>query len=82
MADRDDIKGAGERAVSPGFIVGVILLLAVLDFIVQNNDKITLHFLFFEGEARVWTLVVITSVLAVVATELLSRVIRRSRRRD
>jgi uncharacterized integral membrane protein len=80
MADRDDNRDGQGRTISPGFIVGVILILAVFDFVVQNNDKITLHFLFFEGEARVWVLVLITSVLAIVATELLSRVIRRARR--
>lgn len=82
MADKDDLKEAGERAMSPGFILGLILILAVVDFVVQNRDKIELHFLFFSGEARVWVVLLITSVLAVVATELMSRVIRRSRRHN
>ena len=50
-----------------------------VDFVVQNRQEVPVHFLFFRFESRVWTLLVITSVIAVVATELLSRVIRRNR---
>ncbi|MEY2452181.1 MAG: hypothetical protein QOD92_1755 [Acidimicrobiaceae bacterium] len=81
MAERDDRNTLDERKVSPALIAGIVLALAAIDFVVQNRDKVKVHFLFFEFESRVWTLLLITSVLAIVATELLSRVIRRRRNR-
>jgi uncharacterized integral membrane protein len=81
MAERDDRNTLDERKVSPALIGGIVLALAAIDFVVQNRDKVKIHFLFFEFESRVWTLLLITSVLAIVATELLSRVIRRRRNR-
>ncbi|MEY2420396.1 MAG: hypothetical protein QOI95_463 [Acidimicrobiaceae bacterium] len=82
MADRDDRSGLGERRVSPALIGGIVLALAAIDFVVQNRDKVPIHFLFFEFESRVWTLLLITSVLAIVAAELLGRAMRRSRREN
>jgi uncharacterized integral membrane protein len=79
MADRDDRTSLDERKISPALIGGVLLALAAIDFVVQNRDQVKIHFLFFEFESRLWTLLLITSVLAIVATELLSRVIRHRR---
>ena len=79
MADRDDRNTLDERKVSPALIGGIVLALAAIDFVVQNREHVKIHFLFFDFESRVWTLLLITSVLAIVATELLSRVIRHRR---
>ena len=80
MAERDD--GAVEqRKVSPALIGGIVLALAAIDFVVQNRDRVTIHFLFFSFDARIWMALLITSVLAIVATELLSRVIRHNRKK-
>ncbi|MEY2450063.1 MAG: hypothetical protein QOH79_3539 [Acidimicrobiaceae bacterium] len=80
MADRDDRNTADERSVSPALIGGIVLALAAIDFVVQNSDRITIHFLFFSFRASTWMALLITSLLAIVATELLSRVIRHNRR--
>ena len=82
MPDRDERKAVDERRISPALIGGIILALAAVDFVVQNRDDVSVHFLFFEFESRVWTLLLVTSVLAIVAAELLGRAIRRSRRNN
>ena len=68
--------------MSPALIGGILLGLAAFAFVVQNRDEITIRFLFFEFESRVSTVLFVTSVLAIVAAELIGMVIRRSRRRD
>jgi uncharacterized integral membrane protein len=80
MAEQDDRSGGDGRKVSPALIGGVVLALAATDFVAQNRDRITIHFLFFSFDARIWMALLITSVLAIVATELLSRVIRHNRK--
>jgi uncharacterized integral membrane protein len=82
MPDRDDRNELETRRASPALIGGVILALAAVDFVVQNRGDVSVHFLFFEFESRVWTLLLVTSVLAIVAAELLGRAIRRSRRNN
>jgi uncharacterized integral membrane protein len=76
MAERDDSGDVVARRASPALIGGIVLALAAIDFVAQNRQEVPVHFLFFRFESRVWTLLVITSVLAIVATELLSRFIR------
>lgn len=82
MAERDDRTAVEERRLSPALIGGIVLALAAVDFVVQNRDRVTIHFLFFSFDARIWILLLITSVLAIVAAELLGRAIRRSRRKN
>jgi len=66
--------------MSPALIGGIVLALAAVAFVVQNRDEVTIHFLFFEFESRLWTLLLITSVISIVAAELIGIAIRRSRR--
>jgi uncharacterized integral membrane protein len=80
MAERDDRNTLDERRVSPALIGGIVLALAAFAFVAQNRDEVTIHFLFFEFESRIWTLLLVTSVLAIVAAELIGMAIRRSRR--
>jgi uncharacterized integral membrane protein len=82
MAERDDRNELDSRRASPALIGGIVLALAAIDFVAQNRDRVTIHFLFFSFDARIWVALLITSVLAIVATELLSRVIRHNRRKN
>jgi uncharacterized integral membrane protein len=82
MADRDEDKALDERKLSPALIAGIVLALAAIDFVAQNRDRVTIHFLFFSWDARVWMALLITSALAIVAAELVSRHVRRSRRKS
>ena len=74
----DDTKST-EGGLSPTLIAGIVIALAALDFIVQNRQDITIHFLLFTVSSKVWTALVVTSVLAIVAAELLGRHLRRQR---
>jgi uncharacterized integral membrane protein len=82
MAERDDQREVEARRASPALIAGIVLALAAIDFVVQNRGPLTIHFLFFDFESRVWTALLVTSVFAIVATELLSRVIRHNRHKN
>ena len=81
MADRDDQKSL-EGGISPALVAGIVLALAAIDFVVQNRGRITIHFLFFSFDARVWVALVVTSVLAIVAAELVGRHLRRARKKS
>ncbi|MEY2434461.1 MAG: hypothetical protein QOC92_4186 [Acidimicrobiaceae bacterium] len=82
MAERDENKSLEQRGLSPGLIAGIVLALAAIDFVAQNRDRVTVHFLFFSFDARVWILLLITSALAIVAAELVSRHMRRNRKKS
>ena len=76
----DDNKSL-ERGVSPPLVAGIVIALAAIDFIAQNRQDLTIHFLFFTIESKVWTALVVTSVLAIVAAELVGRHLRRQRKK-
>ena len=76
----DDNKSL-ERGVSPALVAGIVIALAAIDFIAQNRQDLTIHFLFFTIESKVWTALVVTSVLAIVAAELVGRHLRRQRKK-
>ena len=76
----DDNKSL-DRGVSPALVAGIVIALAAIDFIAQNRQDLTIHFLFFTIESKVWTALVVTSVLAIVAAELVGRHVRRQRKK-
>lgn len=65
------------EGLHPALIAGVVLALALLDFVLQNTDTVTLHFLFFSGDWPLWLLLVVTSALAIASAEVFSFVLRR-----
>ena len=73
MADKDGDKSP----ISPTLIIGILIGLAAIDFIVQNRDRVTIHFLFFSFHWRIWVALVITGVASIVAAELVGRSIRK-----
>jgi len=80
MPDRDE--SVEERKVSPSLIAGILIALAAIDFVVQNRQEITVHFLFFSIEAKVWVALVVTGVLSILAAEFLGGHLRRRRKKD
>jgi uncharacterized integral membrane protein len=75
----DDTKRGG---LHPAFIAGVVLALALLDFVLQNTDDVRVHFLFFDTDKPLWLLLLITSALAIGSAEVFSFVWRRRRNND
>lgn len=61
-------------------MLGGIALAAVLaDFVLQNTDEVTIHFLTFSRREPVWLLLLITSAVAIAAAEVFSFVLRHRR---
>ena len=49
-------------------------------FVLQNNERATITFLFFEGEFRVWTAILVAILLGVLLDRVLQTWRRRARR--
>ena len=78
MAEHDAITPK-ERGI-PGALIGaVILAAAVLIFIFQNTNRVTIHFLWFTRDAQVWAALLVTSAVAIGAAELFAVYLRRRR---
>ena len=73
----NDSGKTDKSPISPALIVGIVIGLAALDFIVQNRDRVTIHFLFFSFHWRIWVALTITGVLSIVAAELVGRHLRK-----
>jgi len=71
-----DPQKADKSPISPALIIGILIGLAAVDFIVQNRDRVTIHFLFFSFHWRIWVALVITGVASILAAELVGRHIR------
>ena len=77
-------EGLGEIKRTRSFDWSVILALVVavarLLFIVQNTDSTEVSWLFFDGSAPLWLLLVITAALGAVLFWVVSMFVRRRRR--
>jgi uncharacterized integral membrane protein len=76
----DDTKNNGEGGLHPAMLGAVVLALVAIDFIVQNTNRVQVHFLVFSRDAPVWLLLLITSAVAIGAAEVAGWSLRRRRR--
>ena len=76
-----DEKKSLEQGLSPSLIAGIVVALAAIDFVAQNRQDLTIHFLLFTISSKVWTALLVTSVLAIVSAELVGRHLRRQRKK-
>jgi uncharacterized integral membrane protein len=74
--DRTDVRRAGRLAV-----LGLVVVIAAV-FIAQNNDRVELHFLVFEVNARVWVGMLVTLLLGAVLGQAAEVLWRRRRRNE
>jgi uncharacterized integral membrane protein len=70
-----------QRRIDFGVLGAIVAAAALLIFIVQNTDQTKVTWLFFDGDAPLWVVIVITAVLSVALVQLLLLVWRRRRRR-
>ena len=61
MANNTD--GSGRTKLIVAGVIGVLLLL----FVVQNSEKATVNFLFFDANVSVWFVIVLSAVLGFLA---------------
>jgi uncharacterized integral membrane protein len=76
----DDTKGDGEGGLHAAMLGAVVLALVAIDFIVQNTDRVRVHFLFISKDAPVWLLLLVTSAVAIGAAEVAGWSLRRGRK--
>jgi uncharacterized integral membrane protein len=76
----DDTKNDSEGGLHPAMLGAVVLALVAIDFIVQNTNRVQVHFLVFSRDAPVWLLLLITSAVAIGAAEVAGWSLRRRRR--
>jgi uncharacterized integral membrane protein len=72
-----DDSSSGRAGLHPAFIGGVLLVLALLDFVLQNTNDVRIHFLFFSTDKPLWLLLVVTSAIAIAAAEVFAFALRR-----
>ena len=78
MADRDELD-RNERHVTGALIGAVILTAIVIIFVLQNTHRVPIHFLWFERDAQLWLMLLITSAVAIGAAELFTVYLRHRR---
>ena len=84
----DDRSGSGfrpleeQRRVDVGVIGAIVAAAALLIFILQNTDEQEVTFLFFEANAPLWVVIVVTAVLSVALAQFVWLILRRRRRKS
>jgi len=62
-------------------IVGVVLAVAIVVFVLQNSDSVTVEFLGWQGEVSLAGLLLVVALAAIVLDEIFGAFYRRRRRR-
>lgn len=61
------------RGVEPRLIGGLVLVVLLVVFVVQNTDSVTMNFLFFSWDSRLWVMLAITAVIGMLIGYLAGR---------
>ena len=73
-------EGGKEKATPiPEIIAAIVVIAAIVIFIAQNNNKTNVEFLFFEGDVRLWVIILVSVILGVALDRLLTMTWRRRR---
>ena len=83
--DDDDVRAEarGDRSIASGrLVVTGIVILALVFFIGQNTRSVDIKWLFFEGDAPLWLMLVLSALAGAVIALGVSMTLRRRRRRD
>ena len=72
---------APQRRVDAGLVAAAIGAVALLLFIVQNSQQTRVKWLFFDGDAPLWVVILIAALLAAISVQLVLFVLRRRRAR-
>jgi len=62
-------------------IIGVVLAVAIVVFVLQNSDPVTVEFLGWQGSVSLAGLLLVVALAAIVLDELFGAFYRRRRRR-
>jgi uncharacterized integral membrane protein len=78
VANRDAVE-PHQRRIPPALVGAVLLAAIVLIFVFQNTHRVPIHFLWFEKDAQLWLMLLITAAVAIASAELFSVYLRRRR---
>jgi uncharacterized integral membrane protein len=77
-SDRND--GAGRSGPSPALIAAAVIAVVLIIFILQNSNRASVEFLFFERQTPVWVAIGVGILLGVILDRVVTVWGRRSRR--
>jgi uncharacterized integral membrane protein len=66
-------RGNGGRRVDARTVIGVLVLLGLLAFVLQNTYRVPFNFLIFDFTAPLWLMLTITLMLALLVGYLIGR---------
>ena len=68
-------------SIPPGLVLAVLIVVALIFFVVQNNDDVAFSWLIFDMTGPLWVVIVVAAVAGAVLNEVISFVRRRRGRR-
>lgn len=83
--DNDDVRSEAkqERSLASGrLVVTGIVILALVLFVGQNTKSVDIQWLFFEGDAPLWLMLVLAALAGAVIGWGVSITLRRRNRKD
>lgn len=72
---------SGRNGPALGLIAFAVVAVLTVVFVLQNGNRATLSFLWFEGESRVWFVILVSIVIGAALDRLFGLWWRRRRRR-
>ena len=77
----DDGVRRARSGLSPALIAAAVVVIVLVIFVLQNSDRASIEFLFFERRTPVWVAIGIGILLGIILDRLVTAWWRRSRRR-
>lgn len=80
MPDKDGLEDQG-FSVGAGTVIGLIVLVGLIAFGVQNRNKVSVSWLFFDRETAVWVIILVTAIATLIMERLVAWGWRRRQRK-
>ena len=79
--DRSTSPAGRKWSVRPGVVIALVIAAALIVFVVQNDSKVPVTWLFIELNGPLWAVIVAAAVAGALLSQVLGWVVRRTRRR-
>ena len=77
----DGQSDAKRRLIPPGLVAAVLITVALIFFVVQNDDEVAFSWLFFDMTGPLWVVIVVAALAGAVLSQVVGFVRRRRLRR-
>ena len=71
----------GRRPLSARVVLAALVAAALIIFVVQNDERVPVSWLFLSMEGPLWSVIIVAAVAGAVLTEVVGWFVRRARRR-